>query len=77
MQHHRQSAARKLMEQLIQQESVLFGKRRALVLQHTNEAGLREEATLGMLSTNLPPIRANRARKSLSRSTSCPWSIGF
>ncbi len=57
-------AARKLMEQLIQQESVLFGKRRALVLQHTNEAGVREEATLGMLSTNLATNPSERARKS-------------
>ena len=57
-------AARKLMEQLIQQESVLFAKRRALALHHTNEAGMREEATLGMLSTNLGTNPSERARKS-------------
>jgi len=44
---------RALMGEIIAQESALFGKRRDLVLHHTNEAGAREEATLGMLSTNL------------------------
>ena len=45
--------ARRLMGALIAQESALFGKRSKLVMHHTNEAGVREEATLSMLSTNL------------------------
>ena len=54
--------ARRLMSELIARESALFAKRSKLVLHHTNEAGVREEATLSMLSTNLGtnPIEAAR-----------------
>ena len=45
--------ARLLMGEMIAQESALFSKRSQLVMHHTNEAGVREEATLSMLSTNL------------------------
>ncbi len=45
--------AKALMGELITQESALFGKRSKLVMHHTNEAGVSEEATLSMLSTNL------------------------
>lgn len=57
-------AARKLMEQLIHQEAVMFGKRRGLILRHINESGVREEATFGMLSTNLATNPSEVARKS-------------
>ena len=57
-------AARALMGSIIAQESALFGKRRELVMHHTNEAGQREEATLSMLSTNLGTNTDAAARKS-------------
>lgn len=57
-------AARKLMDQLIHQEAVMFGKRRGLILRHINESGVREEATFGMLSTNLATNPSEVARKS-------------
>lgn len=57
-------AARTMMAELIQLESDLFAKRRALVLQHTNEAGQVEDATLSMLSTNMGANRNEAARKS-------------
>ena len=55
-------AARQLMAELIKLESDLFAKRRDLVLRHTNEAGVVEEATLSMLSTNIGtnPVEAYR-----------------
>ena len=57
-------AARALMHDLIRMESELFARRRELTLQHVNEAGEREDATLGMLSTNLGTNRVEAARKS-------------
>jgi oligoendopeptidase F len=55
-------AARKLMAELIRLESDLFAKRRDLVLTHTNEAGVVEEATLSQLATNIGtnPVEASR-----------------
>ncbi|MEO7107800.1 MAG: M3 family metallopeptidase [Rhodoferax sp.] len=57
-------AGRTMMAELIQLESDLFTKRRDLVLQHTNEAGQVEDATLSMLSTNMGTNRDEAARKS-------------
>lgn len=57
-------AARTMMAELIQLESDLFAKRRALVLRHTNEAGTVEDATLSMLSTNMGSNPNEAARKS-------------
>lgn len=57
-------AARTMMAELIQLEADLFAKRRDLVLQHTNEAGQVEDATLSMLSTNMGTNRVEAARKS-------------
>jgi len=57
-------AARTLMAELIKLESDLFAKRRDLVLQHTNEAGQLEDATLSMLSTNMGSNQNEAARKS-------------
>ncbi len=56
--------ARRLMGELIAQESALFGKRSKLVMHHTNETGEREEATLSMLSTNLGTNQNEAARQS-------------
>ena len=56
--------ARGLMSELIAQESALFGKRSKLVMHHTNEAGVIEEATLSMLSTNLGTNPNEAARQS-------------
>ena len=56
--------ARTMMAELIQLESDLFAKRRALVLRHTNEAGTVEDATLSMLSTNMGSNPNEAARKS-------------
>ena len=57
-------AARQLMGELIKLESDLFAARRGLVLQHINEAGQLEDATLSMLSTNLSTNPVEAARKS-------------
>ncbi len=57
-------AARQRMSELIQLESDLFAKRRALVLQHVGEAGQLEDATLSSLATNLATNRNEAARKS-------------
>ena len=56
-------AARTMMAELIQLESDLFAKRRAQVLRHTNEAGVEEDATLSMLSTNMGSNPNEAARK--------------
>ena len=55
-------AARQRMAELIKLESDLFAKRRDLVLTHTNEAGVVEEATLSQLATNIGtnPVEASR-----------------
>ncbi len=53
-----------LMGELITQESALFGKRSKLVMHHTNEDGVTEEATLSMLSTNLGTNQNEAARQS-------------
>ncbi|SCK26934.1 M3 family metallopeptidase [Vogesella sp. LIG4] len=45
--------ARQLMAELIDAEAALFARKRELVLHHTNEQGEQEEATLGMLATNI------------------------
>ena len=57
-------AARQVMAKLIQLESELFAKRRGLVLQHINEAGQLEDATLSTLATNVSTNRNEGARKS-------------
>ncbi len=57
-------AARELMSELIAMEAALFARRRAFTLHHINEAGEREEATLGVLSTNMSTNRDEAARKS-------------
>ena len=56
--------ARDLMRELIDMESVLFARRKDLALHHINEAGVSEEATLSMLSTNLVANPNEAARKS-------------
>ena len=56
--------AQDLMHGLIRMEAELFARRRNLVLQHIGESGAREEATLGMLSTNLGTNRNEAARRS-------------
>ena len=55
---------RTMMAELIQLEADLFAKRRDLVLQHTNEAGELEDATLSMLAINIGTNRDEVARKS-------------
>jgi oligoendopeptidase F len=57
-------AARQVMAKLIQLESEMFTKRRDLVLQHINEAGQLEDATLSTLATNISTNRNEAARKS-------------
>ena len=57
-------AARVLMSELIKLESDLFAKQREHVLQHVNEAGELEDASLGILATNLSTNRVEAARKS-------------
>jgi len=51
-----------LLDELIAAEAALFAKRQALVLQHVNEQGQREDATLGGLATNLAmnPVESHR-----------------
>ncbi|POA99227.1 peptidase M3 [Chromobacterium sinusclupearum] len=56
--------ARRLMTELVELESQLFAKRRDYQLQHINEAGERENATLSGLSTNMGTNRDEAARKS-------------
>lgn len=56
--------ARTLMSQLIGQEAALFAKKRDYVQTHINEKGEREEATQGMLSTNMATNPSEAARKS-------------
>jgi oligoendopeptidase F len=55
-------AARALMDELVAAEAALFAKRQRLSLQHLNEQGVQEEATLGSLATNLAmnPVEAHR-----------------
>jgi len=57
-------AARQVMADLIQLESDLFIKRRDLVLQHINEAGQLEDATLSGMATNAATNPSEAARKS-------------
>jgi len=57
-------AARALMSELITLESALFAKQREHVLRHINEAGEFEDASLGILATNLSTNRNEAARKS-------------
>lgn len=56
--------ARQLMTDLVKLESALFAQRRALVLQHINEAGQMEDASLSSLATNLATNLNEAARKS-------------
>jgi oligoendopeptidase F len=58
------AVARKHMAELIAMEADLFTKRRDLVLQHTNEAGQVEAATLNTLSTNMATNPHEAHRKS-------------
>ena len=57
-------AARVLMSDLIELESALFAKLRDHVLRHINDAGELEDASLGILATNLSTNRNEAARKS-------------
>jgi oligoendopeptidase F len=57
-------AGRQHMAELVELESQLFAKRRDYVMSHINEAGEREEASLGMLSTNMGVNPNEVARKS-------------
>ncbi|TDR80098.1 M3 family metallopeptidase [Paludibacterium purpuratum] len=56
--------ARALMAELIELESALFAKRRDYKMQHINDNGQHEDATLSMLTTNLGTNRDEAARKS-------------
>lgn len=56
--------ARRCMNELIELEAELFAKRQQHTLFHLNEQGEREEASLGMLSTNLGSNPNEAARKS-------------
>ncbi|WP_028534958.1 M3 family metallopeptidase [Paludibacterium yongneupense] len=56
--------ARGLMEKLIGMESELFSRNRQHVLRHLNDKGVWEDATLGMLATNLSTGTDPAARKS-------------
>jgi oligoendopeptidase F len=56
--------ARDQMRELIDMESALFAKNRQHALTHLNEHGVREEATLGMLLTNMATNPDEAARKS-------------
>ena len=57
-------AARKLMSDLIDMEAAMFATRKDFTLHHINEAGVSEEATLSMLSTNIGTNPNEAARKS-------------
>ncbi|MCW3478702.1 M3 family metallopeptidase [Neisseriaceae bacterium JH1-16] len=57
-------AAREQMRELIDMESALFAQNRQHALTHLNEQGVREEATLGMLLTNMATNPDEAARKS-------------
>ncbi len=56
--------ARRHMHELIEMEAALFSLRREFTMSHLNERGEREEATLGMLSTNMATNPNELARKS-------------
>ncbi|QDQ25522.1 peptidase M3 [Chitinimonas arctica] len=56
--------ARTLMRELIETESALFAKRQQLTLQHINEQGEREDASLSMLATNLSMNPQEASRRS-------------
>ncbi len=56
--------ARRCMNELIELEAELFAKRQHFTMTHLNERCEREEASLGMLSTNLGTNRDETARKS-------------
>ena len=53
---------RGLMHAIVETEAALFSKRRAFTPQHINEHGRMEDASLGMLATNLStnPVEAHR-----------------
>lgn len=56
--------ARRCMNELIELEAELFAKRQQYTMTHLNERGEQEEASLGMLSTNLGTNPDETARKS-------------
>ncbi|KUM02245.1 peptidase M3 [Chromobacterium subtsugae] len=56
--------ARRLMTGLIELEAALFAKRREFKMQHVNDNGALENATLSMLMTNMGTNRDEAARKS-------------
>ncbi|WP_265583977.1 M3 family metallopeptidase [Chitinimonas koreensis] len=56
--------ARVLMRELIEAEADLFARRKELLLEHVNEQGETEEASLSMLATNLAMNPDETARKS-------------
>ena len=56
--------ARGHMDSLIELEATLFAQRRHYTMTHLNEKGVREEASLGTLSTNLGTNPEETARKS-------------
>ncbi len=58
------AAGRQHMADLVALEAELFAKRRDYVMHHINEAGETEEASLGMISTNMGTNPNEAARKS-------------
>lgn len=56
--------ARALMRELIEAEADLFARRKELLLEHVNEQGETEEASLSMLATNLAMNPDPAARRS-------------
>lgn len=56
--------ARRHMHELIEMEAALFSLRRDFAMSHINERGEREEASLGMLGTNMATNPIELARKS-------------
>ncbi len=57
-------AARAEMRALIDMESAMFARRRDLELTHVTAEGVTEEATLGILSTNMATSPSEASRKS-------------
>lgn len=57
------AAAQRSQRELIEMEAELFAKRRDFKMYHVNERGEMEEASLGMLSTNIGTNRNEDARK--------------
>jgi len=56
--------AQALMAQLVEAEAALFAKRQQFTVTHINEGGVREDATLAMLATNLATNTQEDRRRS-------------